>query len=762
MPSSFANQFALSLEITRLLPISTITETTALAVYNLARGLRNSGSDIIVEQDLAEAFGRCRITHEIERSFRTIVGKSSGTTSFIGEILLQRGPGPTVTRALVSGQAPYLSCLVQCSFLSWVHNKHSLASAIVQALEKRVQGATPEADVKAPPSQDSVLGYLTACEEQTNAFIWDHYLLGFASMFGWSQVLAQDPLPPVILRGALDMFPLVQHFPENYLVHVITEKGLDILLVWAHRILGLNVLVNGKGHQPGLRVGNGDPQVVVDHGVEATHLSEASIILLDSSKEPHEQLITIKSDPDESAIDGAWKIMARGYGRTVLETFCDRESGPYLTAEMSSAIVEEMAPVTGANAHFIGKNLIKKRQVANSHKIPNIRCAVEPRQILKATRLLFNRPKLGEQELSTYQARRYLSSKTLPPSSVAGALEIARDRKHGLDGEQWATSFWQDIAKVIQRLSLVVLAFAHVRNLDECDRLPLCGSTELLNPLENILDRFTFNIADSEKMLEIDISDDTWFHAIALLLIGHMSKIERSGTCLLSERGWSIYMNTFRVPDPGYVDPGFFRIQLGVPVRNDVRKHFIVDGPATGLDSSRWESHATGGESISLSCFDDVKFGNSQYGERHDIFLLNLRLVMPRTASSPTTITRRTGLRELNAALWTTELTRSCDHQVKEREEVTLPTGCAAVNGFGTLGFGAGKPLPSERILICLTANNVAARWRALIAIKSEMKEIKTLEHQKCVGGILRKSDCCLKCAITQTVTRPGNYILVL
>ena len=761
MPSSFANQFALSLEITRLLPISTITETTALAVYNLARGLRNSGSDIIVEQDLAEAFGRCRITHEIERSFRTIVGKSSGTTSFSGEILLQRGPGPTVTRALVSGQAPYLNCLVQCSFLSWVHNKHSLAGAIVQALEKRVHDASPDADVKAPPSQDSVLGYLTACEEQTNAFIWDHYLHGFASIFGWSQRLARDPLPAVILRGALDMFPLVQQFPENYLVHVITGPGLCILLVWAHRILGLNVLLLGEGHQQGFRLGNGEPQVVVDHGVEATRSREASITLLDSSEEPHEVLITIKSDADESVIDGTWKITARGYGRTVLETFCDRESDLYLTAEASSAIVEEMAPVTGANAMAIGKNLIRKRQVGTLVKIPTIRCAVERRAILKATRFLFDCPRLEEQELLAYQAPKPFSYNSLPPSSVAGALEVARDRKHGHSGQKWAESFWEKITKSIQRLSLVVLAFAHVRNLVECDGLPLCGSLELLNTLEHILDKLRFNMSP-ENTIEIDISDNTWFNAIALLLVGHVRDIDLSGTCLLSDRGWSIYMNTFRVPDPAYVDSDFFRIQMGVPVRNGVRKHAIIDGPATGLDSSRWESQTTCGDSISLSCFDDVKFGNNQYGERQDNFLVNLRLIMPGPASSVGTITRRTGLRELNAASWMTELTQSCDHQVVGREEVILPRGCAAVRGFGELGNGAGKPLPSERILICLTANNVAARWRALIAIKSETEITKKPPHGICTGVLLRKIDCCLKCAITQTVTRPGNYILVL
>ena len=715
MPSSFANQFALSLEITRLLPISTITETTAKAVYNLARGLQNSGSDIIVEQDLAEVFGRCRITHEIERSFRTIVGKSSGMTSLNGEILLQRGPGPTVTRALVSSEAPYLNCLVQCSCLSWVHNKQSLASGIVQALEKRVQDASPEADVKAPPSQDSVLGYLTACEEQTNAFIWDHYLLGFASMFGWSQRRAHDPLPAVILRGALDMFPLVQHFPENYLVHVITGQGLCILLVWAHRILGLNVLVLGEGHQQGFRLGNGDPQVVVDHGVEATRLSEASITLLDSSKEPHEELIAIKADADEPVIDGTWKIRARGYGRTILETFCDRESDHYLTAEASSAIVEEMASVTGANAQTYGKDMVRTRRIGEHVSIPTIGCVMERRSIPKATRFLFDCPKLQEQDLSPYQAPKPISYHTLPPSSVAGVVGLARDSKYGQSGPRWAKSFWENIVHVIRKLSLVVLAFAHVRDLEECAGLPLCASLDLLHLLEN--DRRSDD--EWDDVYNTGVSDDTWFHAIAQLMVGHVSDVDRSGTCLLSDRGWSIYMNTFRLPDPAYVEPGFFRIQLGVPVRNGVRKHNIIDGPATGLDSSRWESQTTCGQSISLSCFEDVRFGNSQCGERHDSFLLNLRLVMPGPASSLATITRRTGPGELNAALFITELTPSCDHRVKVQEEVTLPTGCAAVKGFGKLGYRTGK-LPSERILICLTANNVAARWRALIAIRSE------------------------------------------
>lgn len=60
-PSSTAKQFALSSR----LAVATIGEITAKAVFKLARDVRNSCSEIVLEQDL-EVFGKCRITHEIE------------------------------------------------------------------------------------------------------------------------------------------------------------------------------------------------------------------------------------------------------------------------------------------------------------------------------------------------------------------------------------------------------------------------------------------------------------------------------------------------------------------------------------------------------------------------------------------------------------------------------------------------------------------------------------------------------------------------
>lgn len=54
----FATQFALSLEATSLVPLTLTAATSAVgALMNLARDLQNSGSDIVVEEDLANVFG---------------------------------------------------------------------------------------------------------------------------------------------------------------------------------------------------------------------------------------------------------------------------------------------------------------------------------------------------------------------------------------------------------------------------------------------------------------------------------------------------------------------------------------------------------------------------------------------------------------------------------------------------------------------------------------------------------------------------------
>lgn len=60
--------FTLTAEMTRLIPFETIGKT-ATAFHDVARQLSSTGSNIVVEEDLAGLFGCSRIEKRVESSF---------------------------------------------------------------------------------------------------------------------------------------------------------------------------------------------------------------------------------------------------------------------------------------------------------------------------------------------------------------------------------------------------------------------------------------------------------------------------------------------------------------------------------------------------------------------------------------------------------------------------------------------------------------------------------------------------------------------
>jgi hypothetical protein len=197
-----------------------------------------------------------------------------------------------------------------------------LSSAISQAFEKRVEDAPHNSILRNPPTQDSILGFLTACDDQTSSFNWDGFLLTMAGTLGYPPDFAFETLPEVILWGALDIFPLVQSLPSDRLAYIETGQGVCALIVWAHHILGLRVLVQQFDEQAGPRTdirfgGSDEEQIVIDARTVADHqIREPSIALLDAKKE---YLFTLNPDPDESLIDAVPRIPAMGYGKAVFQ-----------------------------------------------------------------------------------------------------------------------------------------------------------------------------------------------------------------------------------------------------------------------------------------------------------------------------------------------------------------------------------------------------------------------------------------------------------
>lgn len=104
-----------------------------------ARNLRQSGSDIVVEEDLVNFFGRCRIFNSLTSSFKTIVTKGTSDTTLLEGIVLQGGPGPTVARAFQ--ETSYFAMVVHISLLSWKFATSNLVTAITEVLRERLDGA---------------------------------------------------------------------------------------------------------------------------------------------------------------------------------------------------------------------------------------------------------------------------------------------------------------------------------------------------------------------------------------------------------------------------------------------------------------------------------------------------------------------------------------------------------------------------------------------------------------------------------------------
>ena len=121
-----------------------------------------------MEADLAEVFGSGNIIRESEQNSRKVVQVQSFTSLRHGcEIRLDSGA--RVLRYFTFPETiGKFSAIVQLSFLGRTHGRALLATAIDQAMVKRVE--TGVAGVSASPGYEGILKTLAACSSQSNTF----------------------------------------------------------------------------------------------------------------------------------------------------------------------------------------------------------------------------------------------------------------------------------------------------------------------------------------------------------------------------------------------------------------------------------------------------------------------------------------------------------------------------------------------------------------------------------------------------------------
>lgn len=517
----FENQFALSLEVSRLLPVKLVGDKATEVVMQLARSLQNSGSDIVVEEDLAQIFGKSHIAPRCESSFKTVVVGNAGTSQLYNTIFLQKGPGPTVARAI--SNPPYLATVIQLSLLSWVHDNSALAAAIAGAMEKRTEDAPVDYSARSAPAQEDIAGVITACDEQTAAFKWNQLLFATAATLGVPRPEATEALNPVIIRGALDMFPMVQKLYEDRLIHVEQHSGLCVLVVWAHHVLGLTTVVRfPDGREK--RLGTGTEQILIE--MKADYSSTTSIILLDSKG--GDVLLRIQSDQDDFQIESAGRIDAQGYGTHWLKEYCWG----------IPALEEEMQQIIVAFSMIISKHLRKDT------KWPEPKSTEPARSLIQAAQFLFDNEQITHSAVEDF-VKLYSTGQPFDRSDPPETLQ-AVCRGNASEGITQATQLWHDMLGNTRCLVVLLLVFSHVRQLEVGARLPLRAPMDMFDhPLVDAL-------AGWDGRSEIVIEDDTWFYGIALLLMGPAALKDPylDTVSLLSARGWSVHLNVYGNDDP--------------------------------------------------------------------------------------------------------------------------------------------------------------------------------------------------------------------
>ncbi|MCJ1229757.1 hypothetical protein MMC12_006427, partial [Toensbergia leucococca] len=448
--------FSLSLELANLahlFPVRAGIAYTTESIITWARELKRTGSDFLVEEDLAVVFGRARIVPLLENHFRDVVKISSFVPlSGDSEIVLDAGPGPTLRRALKD--ARYMATVIQLSFLAWMHEETTLAAALTESMltryDQRVQNATSD------PDYEGILGTLRACISQTSQFPWEMLMSLVESKFpksvAWFHIIGSPLkiLSPNLLLGAMDYLYLVQSLPEDRIIVVDNQMGLVPIVVWGYCILGLTVLVKGSpdgdvafGREEG-------PQIIINWSREwemhmwsweAKNTSVPVISLLDGDMEV---LLSTKPDDSETVeIEGQEIHRLEGYGTTFLRGLFN----------MDSIIADDHPIYAESVQHLIAFAIVMLKStrrvpfpgVSDPRKQPEVpeQCymKVENIRLIASSEALFSGITFDKKEINGYVEKLTgieLGNLPLPPTIRShldnGGKKDKRYNNHGVDG----------------------------------------------------------------------------------------------------------------------------------------------------------------------------------------------------------------------------------------------------------------------------------------------------------------------------------------
>jgi hypothetical protein len=744
---SVGSQFSLSLELTQLPELVPVIANTVSRAIEFAREFRKSGSDIIVEHDLAMVFLQNRIDAKFAEDFRKEIVPTDAASVFRAlPIWLMKGAGPTVHRAL--RDPAYFSMVVQLSMLCATQEVASLAEGLCEAFRLRLRDA-PAEQQQAALSAESLVGVLLACSDQTASFPWHGYIAHISQKlgvpYGNDFIIPQPPSPNSpsditpesrddfkdfyslsipLLTASLDMLAIVQRLYKNNIMVIEGSRGCCTMILWAHYVLGQTVRVEGSPKGT-VMFGTGEHNVIIIFqppeklgritGSSQTIFNneQPCVYLMEPSEVPR---LKVGPDEDETGVEiyAELKIPAHGYGDAI---FAEKLDGKTERIDMGH--------LTSGLALVFAENLEDENRQHTGAKHPRRTYGSETSSVLRACEFILG-PDLFDAGKARYYRNAYAGKdieEVLPPLSVQEVIDTKVR--------------WDLLRQRACDVALVILAFSAVGNLHECDGL-------LLGPIGNVSTLYMATALTSwDGRLPIDVGHFQMYLTIARLL-GGRKRVDLDNTFLYSNWGWSVYIDSLGKDDPMDVIPGRIWIKKGIPYRNGEYAHCIKNGPYnvhTDMPPIRRIESSDG--ILRLDCMTTVSILPFLVSLRSDTFFVSGRFKSRNGICA-------FGYGDLHFIRWSAQMLDPCAHRVAN-EEHSLSVGMASVTGMDW-----GLPnCPEDRICISMVYGSGPARWLALAGNGSNAKSTSRT-------NILKGPGTCLKCALREVVKLRGDQLLIL
>jgi len=781
MPGYFGVQ--LSLELSNILLLRNLAQASYNKILNLARDLRNSGSDIVVEEDLAQIFGRGRVSPDLEEAFKAAVHVHKITPLYQGsEVELHQGPGPTLLRAFQEKR--YFATVLTLSMLGYFHERNDLATLISKAMDGRHEANLPDSTYS--PGFEGIVGTLQACSCQCSEFQWMSFRQGvenkfFSAIPNYQHSPDYYRIPQTVFQGAVDFFYIVQSLPEDRKVVISNQAGCIPLIIWSHNVLGLTVAITnlpngnvvfGKAPEPQIYITWSAKKQSDDSSLNSNYWSygdgmtgelDPVVRLLDKdmmvilSCEPH-MTDTFSRTPQE-------RHTLEGYGTTFLHRILNRDF-----------ITREEDPMYSEMAFFVTGLAIRATQVMNEggwHRFGGPLefpsglyrpLELEVFRTMASAKVLFHGIAIDASRVSTYAD--FLSTNILDEAGLPvtfnkflGKVNVGPD----------SVSAAELLIDHIKFLAQIVLVFAHVIDLEKCIDIPLIMTDEI-DQLSRLID-LVCTAPDAQETVE----PHEIFHAIAGLLCSDFSfrdDIPGFGgnsnfLFLVSDFGWSVHLSTVGAQDPASVRPEFIHVRKGTPTnaKTKERKLRMRDGITIGEDPAL--------DGIPLERKPDFEPRPvAKLVQRTDYWVSRLRefeLTVQATFNLAPDLENHVGRpeargifkpRTMYESLSKTFSTPCCKHKPRVDGSCEAePKVRVGPDVFVYQGGGVTKSF-DDRIVMLSTGGEPYLRWMA-IQDRAHISDF-TVDADASRVMMLRSNRCCNSCALNFVASLEGKWALIL